>query len=794
MTAVEQIKQFYNPRILTRWLALVNSDKQTFDNKELAKIFELYTCVKLTELYGTAFYEYGDIVPNFKEVRKMSRNDTGIDVCNLDDTIVQCKLRSNSLTYKECATFFASAINTNEDNELCISWKKLFIVRNSDSTLSPNLANKKTYTDITFDKEEMFEYCKQLQCPTHDEIETHTFSYQPRKYQDECKKLIKDNPLQNIVVALPTGSGKNSIIINSIIPTQQSLVLVPTIILMHQLYNDFKKYKPELTSFLQRIGDGNNVYDKQYKITICVYNSIVKIPDDALKYMDRIYVDEAHRINKPMIYCMEDDDNEDKHDEGDTEEGDTKTYLDKIQTLIRFNNNVYLSATIDKIDGWLYFHRDIRYMIENEYLCDYDINVPVFSSDPTLKNVCKYLIHNHESIIVYCSSRKEGKNVCNLLNEIQANSASYIDCHTSKKQRKELLNNYSNGHVKFLVNVYVLVEGFDAPITKGVCILSMPSSSTTIIQIIGRSLRLHHTKKIAHVILPYLKNEESKDINFFIRALAQNDSRIKQSYTNKTLGGYINIESTDNEVEETDVNYNLMYTNIYDSLGMCTNRTETFYKNLERLKSHLDKYNKKPSKRSENAYEKKIGTWFQTQRKNYKNKKDNMKNNDIYDAWTTFTQDNKYIKFCNNDNWYGSLDVLKSYLDKYNKKPSYMSEKKIGMWFERQRANYKNKKYNMKNNDIYDAWTTFTQDNKYIKFCKTNNDIWYESLDVLKSYLDKYNKKPYKRSKNAYEKKIGTWFQKQRANYKNKKYNMKNNDIYDAWTTFTQDNKYTQYF
>ena len=62
-------------------------------------------------------------------------------------------------------------------------------------------------------------------------------------------------------------------------------------------------------------------------------------------------------------------------------------------------------------------------MIENEYLCDYDINVPVFSSDPTLKNVCKYLIHNHESIIVYCSSRKEGKNVCNLLNEIQANSA-----------------------------------------------------------------------------------------------------------------------------------------------------------------------------------------------------------------------------------------------------------------------------------------------------------------------------------------------------------------------------------
>ena len=39
----------------------------------------------------------------------MSKNDTGIDCCDLIDTIVQCKLRKNgnSLCLKECATFFA---------------------------------------------------------------------------------------------------------------------------------------------------------------------------------------------------------------------------------------------------------------------------------------------------------------------------------------------------------------------------------------------------------------------------------------------------------------------------------------------------------------------------------------------------------------------------------------------------------------------------------------------------------------------------------------------------------------
>ena len=40
----------------------------------------------------------------------MSRNDTGIGCCDLDNTIVQCKLRKNTLTWKECSTFFGSQV------------------------------------------------------------------------------------------------------------------------------------------------------------------------------------------------------------------------------------------------------------------------------------------------------------------------------------------------------------------------------------------------------------------------------------------------------------------------------------------------------------------------------------------------------------------------------------------------------------------------------------------------------------------------------------------------------------
>lgn len=38
----------------------------------------------------------------------MSQNDTGIDNCDLLDTITQCKLRKDTLTFRDTTTFFAN--------------------------------------------------------------------------------------------------------------------------------------------------------------------------------------------------------------------------------------------------------------------------------------------------------------------------------------------------------------------------------------------------------------------------------------------------------------------------------------------------------------------------------------------------------------------------------------------------------------------------------------------------------------------------------------------------------------
>lgn len=74
----------YLINIFERYSNLKNSNKNEFDNNDLCKIFEYYSCIKLTNEYNKQFYEYDDIEPEFKELNKMSRNDTGIDCCDLE--------------------------------------------------------------------------------------------------------------------------------------------------------------------------------------------------------------------------------------------------------------------------------------------------------------------------------------------------------------------------------------------------------------------------------------------------------------------------------------------------------------------------------------------------------------------------------------------------------------------------------------------------------------------------------------------------------------------------------------
>lgn len=799
----EDIINKYKINIHERFTDLVNSGKKEDEltNNDLCKIFEYYSCIKLYEEYSQIFYEYNDIDPSFKEKNEMTKNDTGIDACNLIDTIVQCKLRKETLSWKECGTFFGSNLMRNESGDMVLRWKKFIITRNKECILTKILKEKQSFfTDRPYKRDEIINYCKNIK---FEEIPVNISKITLRDYQIECVDLIRQSD-KNVVICLPTATGKNLIIIHSLDENKKYLVLVPRIILMEQLKAEIVKYRPELKNKIQLIGDGNVNFDINKNITICVFNS-VSLMEKSYDIFDKIFIDEAHHIYKPQIYEIDDEKSESKKS-SDIEEKELN-YIQIIQNLAEYDNNVYLSATIDEIDDFVYYKKDIREMINKGYLADYTINIPIFSNNPTNEDICKYLLKNYRNIIVYCNTQKEGKIFNELFNSLQKYSSSYIDCKTSTNKRNEIIKKYKEGVIPFLVNVKILVEGFDAPITKGVCFIHLPSSKTTAIQIVGRALRLHPLKTIANIILPFSNDEDGKSISNFMRIIANNDSRIKKSYDDKKLGGYISINSVINDDSESDNDENsedeegnneveLKYDLIYNSMGVLRNNKEIWKIKLEKANEYIKKNKKIPSNHDENQETKILGTWIRYQIQTHKNKKEIMKNQDIYDLWTEFIDEHKKFFMSNNDKWSSKFEKLGAYVKENYELPSRTSKdeetRKLAEWLHDQKEGYKNKDRIMKNEKIYNLWTEFI--NNYREYFMSNEDTWMFKLEFTKNHTRKNKKLPSSGDKDEKIRAIARWITDQKQAYKNKKYIMKEKKYYDLWSEFINDPDFKRYF
>ena len=807
---MEEHNNKYLINIFERYNDLKKSNKKEFDNNDLWKIFEYYSCIKLSEEYKKIFYEYDDIDPNFKEINKMSRNDTGIDASDLENTIVQCKLRKNTLNWKECSTFFGSQnIYSNELKKAIVRWENLIITRNDDCTLSENLLeryNFKLFIDRQYNKKELINFCEDLLInkPEYPIINN---DFKLRDYQIEAINMINEKN-KNVIINLPTGSGKNMIIIYSFKDNKKYLVLVPRIILMEQLKDEIIKHKPNMKNKIQFLGNSNNTFNENKLITICVFNSIHLI-ENYYSIFEKIYIDEAHHINKPSIYCDYNDEKEydsesninddlesnidedyynsdnDAYDlesisDGDDKEDElvnVKNYTKTIKSLTKYNNNIYLSATIDKIDDFEYYSKDLRTMIDLKYLCDYTIHVPVFNEDPTNKNICEYLLKNYKNMIIYCNSQKEGKIINELMNKLQLNSSEYIDCNTSIKKRNTIISKYKNGDLPFLVNVKILVEGFDASITKSVCFLHLPQSKTTLIQIIGRALRLHQLKNIANIILPFSTKEDEKNICNFLKIIASNDSRIKKSYENKKLGGYISIENTNEDNIEENEEIEFKYNIIYNSLGIIQNGNELWEMKKNLLFEFCNSYKRIPTQK-ESYKNANIGTWLQDQKRKINSKECDYYKKLIENNYVKISLD-EYLEYkeLNSDKIKLDYETWKNLLFEFcdinkripKKKESYKNNN-IGIWLQYQKGKINNKDCEDYKKLVENNYVKETLD-KYLEYKELNNDkikfSYEESKNLLFEFCNIHKRIP--KNKESYKNaNIGFWLNTQKKKINNK--------------------------
>ena len=794
--------ELYNSYLYDRIQDLIKSKPETeWTNNDLSKMFEYYVCILLSEQKGTPFYEYDTIPADFKEENYMSRTDTGVDCCDLISTIVQCKLRKNNLSYTDCATFFASQVSFSDElQEQVLRWKNLIIAMNTGTSMSRNLEtllNQKRFLPFQVEKEQMIRYCKSLPKPEFPPPP----DFELRDYQKEAIKVIHDN--QNSIICLPTGCGKNAVITMSMKPGKKYLILVPRVVLEEQLKEYILKLRPEWKHKIQLI-DSDRSKELKGDIIICIYNSIRE--DFPFGEFERIYIDEAHHIYTPELYQdgIDDEFDEEESDadaDADVEISDEDkkdTYMSIIRGLTKYHNNVYLSATIDEKEGFVYYKKDIRDMIEAGWISDYVIHIPIFSSKATDTTVCNHLIHNYRSIIIYCANQNEGKALNDLMNSIRPGCSDYVDCDTSKTKRRDIFKKFNDNELPFIVNVRILIEGFDSPITKGVCFFHMTKSHVNQVQIIGRALRKHLDKLMANIIIPFAKADDERAINEFMKVMANNDRRIRQSISEKRVGGYLSIEKgqEDEKADEEELSEsNHRYTLIFDKLGRCRNKDEVFFDRLTGVKGYILNNKQRPARESKNKEIAAQGKWIELMNKHFANRTGLMQDDKIYNAWFDFITDNNFRKhfISLEGKWIHHCMTASLYLAVHRKKPPSTSEdvheQFILTWMNTQKYCLKKDKSSVyKNEKINKLWKQFCSDKRWYVEFMTDIDYWHYNHDRFVSYLDE-GKKPGKGLDSSKEENyLCKWFQLQMICFRSGK--MISPEIYEKFKLLINNPKY----
>ena len=127
---------------------------------------------------------------------------------------------------------------------------------------------------------------------------------------------------------------------------------------------------------------------------------------------------------------------------------------------------------------------------------------------------------------------------------------------------------------------------------------------------------------------------------------------------------------------------------------------EQWYSRLDELRIFLDankdKKQKTPSSHSKDSNIKSLASFIATQKKNYENRTQIMKESDIYNTWTNFLEEFKDSLMTENEIWLKTLNDLDIFIENNKKRPNKNSnnsvEKKLGEWITKQLGNLKDNK------------------------------------------------------------------------------------------------------
>jgi superfamily II DNA or RNA helicase len=283
------------------------------------------------------------------------------------------------------------------------------------------------------------------------------------------------------------------------------------------------------------------------------------------------------------------------------------------------------------------------------------------------------------------------------------------------------------------------------------------------------------------------------------RKPAQNSEDIYEKRLGQWLSSNQNKYRNNIQGMKDQIKYNLWTQFLEEYKEYFKSKHEIWFDKFENLKIFINNTNKKPLICSKNNEEKIIGQWFSQQQTNYYSKFKSMKHEERYKLWTQFLEDYKQYLLTNDEKWSQTFEELKIFINENKRKPIQKSknveEAQFGVWISQQQINYNKCQHCMKDKIRRSLWEQFLEE--YKEYFVSNDEIWLQNFDELKTFMNEELKRPIQKSK------LGLWLSNQTQNYKNKTDGMKNETRYNLWTQFlevfkehlfTDDEKWIQSF
>jgi len=368
--------------------------------------------------------------------------------------------------------------------------------------------------------------------------------FQLRDYQQEAvaatiKHFRQTN--ESAVIVLPTGSGKSLVIAElARLAKRKILVLTHVKELVEQNHQKYESYG--LTAGIYSAGLKQKVTEHQ--VTFASIQSAARNLDHFNDEYSLIIIDECHRVNLNVNSEV------DKEEQLDSHQESSNQYQQIINKLKQNNPDTKLlglTATPYRLGmGWIYrkhyrgfirseqtrpfehciYELPLRYLIKRKYLTEpklvdatvlqydfsslkenvngeyspTDMNALLNKNHRVTKGIIEQveeLSEERQGVMIFAATVDHAKEIYSYLPE---DNSALITGATESKERDQLIQDFKDKHIKYLVNVSVLTTGFDAPHVDMIAILRPTQSVSLYQQIIGRGLRLNPNKKDCLVI------------------------------------------------------------------------------------------------------------------------------------------------------------------------------------------------------------------------------------------------------------------------------------------------------